>query len=513
MLPTISNFQKSDPPTQGRNTLFWTIMLAVFFGFCWNYAIQMNLWGDEAFSLLAAGLGWGHVPQDVHLPTYYWLLGSLLTVVDERHEVFLRLLHTIPFAIGLGFGWLTVQRTFAERRLVMLVAAVTVALPNYLFFAPSLRMYSLQFMTSMAFIDAVSRLLSAKRKPSPEILLWLGISGLALVCTNYSTVIYYMAGVIMVGLYSLTRKTWLPMLIVTVPGLVFGLIVSLTFVNITTIQEFDLAEYQEAGWTSLTELAKQLYLACRPALDLIYPAPLPLPLALGFPLVLLGILLFSSWQLWRKTSGVADPKVWVIFLAMLWVLFIPTGYSFARLFLPSQLFMVTVMVWWVLSATNWLRYIGWASLGLMVLLNLGQAVAPTMRLYDLPSYKSIAADLVDFCQQTGVNQLLLGNNSLNTLSIDHYIQQLTEPGTLQTTRVGSEELATVLAEPPDIPRVFVSHMGESGVFIDVTAVPESNPQLLNSYVSLAELPYNRLWNRRYNEGAGQSHVIQTYLVR
>jgi hypothetical protein len=503
---------QSEAQLTRRYAMFWVVLLAVFLGFCWHYATRMNLWGDEAFSLLAAGLGWGQVPQDVHLPTYYWLLGALLRVVDERQELLLRMFHAIPFTVGLGFGGLTLHRSFGERRLVMLVLAMAIALPNYLFFAVSLRMYSLQFMTSMAFIDAVSRLLTAKPEPSRQVLLWLGLSGLALVCTNYSNVIYYVAGVAMVGLYSLTHKRWLPLVIVAIPGLVLGWLISLTAGNLAKIQQFDLAGYQGTESLSLSALAKELYLACRPALDLIYPAPLPLPLALGLPLVLLAVLLAASWRLWQQRRGWADATVWVILLALWWVPFMPTGYSFTRLFLPSQLFMVAVMVWWVLSATHWLRYVGWASLGLMAFLNLGQAMAPTLRLYDLPPYKTIAADLVAVYEQTGVDQILLGNNSLNTLAIDHYLQQLTAPGTVPTRRVDAADLEAALAENPATPVMFVSHMGESGGFIDVAAITDGNAQLLDGYVSLAELPYNRLWQQRYRQGAGQSHMVQTYVI-
>lgn len=484
------------------------IALAVFFALCWRYATRINLWGDEALSLLYASYGWSLVPTDVHLPTYNWLLAVVLAIWGDRQETLLRLLHVIPFAVGLGFGLTTVYRTWPARRLVGIVAAIAVTLPSYIFYATNIRMYALIFMASMMFIDAVSRVLAAGANPSRAQLIWLGVSGAILVSSDYTAALYYGAGVLMLALQAMTQKTRQALVVVMLPGLLLLGLALATLGNLREIQNWNMAGYQGPGWTGLTGLAKGIYLACRPALDLVNQAPLPVALALGLPVLLLGSLGLATWALFRRTEARLGPTDWLLLLALLWVPFIPTGFSFTRLFLPSQFFMVAVMAWWALNGASRLRYVGLATLGLLFMLNLGEALNPTPKPYSLVPYRTIAAEVVEYSQQQGIDRVLLGNNSLNTLSIQRYIQQLVDADQLQTERVGSEDLVAALNQGE--PFIFVSHRGESGGFIGVDNLPSGNPQPLGTYVPIEALPYNRLWRQRYLEGAGQPFMIQTY---
>lgn len=52
------------------------------------------------------------VEGDVHLPTYYWILKQILTLFNEPSELVLRMVHVIPFIIGLLFGIFVIQRIF-----------------------------------------------------------------------------------------------------------------------------------------------------------------------------------------------------------------------------------------------------------------------------------------------------------------------------------------------------------------------------------------------------------------
>jgi hypothetical protein len=369
------------------------------------------------------------------------------------------------------------------------------------------------FVTSMAFIDAVSRLLASEAQAARGMLVWLAISGTALVCSDYAAVFYYIAGFVMVGLYSMARRCVKPLLVVAVPGLVFAIVTALTFSNILAIKNWDVEGYQGPALGGFSALAKWLYLACRPALDLIHQAPLPLPLALGFPLILIGLIFLASWQLWGQANSLVSPQGWLLVVALLWVPFILTGYSFTRLFLPSQFFMVSILGWWSLTTANWLKYAGLISLGLLLVLNLSQAISPKLKPYSLIPFRAIATDLVDYGQAHDINQVLLSNNSLNTLSIEHYIHQLAGSDPLQTKRVDRAEATAILEQNQGMPFLFVSHMGENGQFLDVKTLPIQDRKLLNSYVSLAGLPYNSLWLKRYSDGAGQSHIVQTYEMR
>ncbi len=495
--------------------LGWPIFLVLFFAACFNYALHLNLWGDEAFSLVAATPGSGFRDVDAHhLPTYYWLLAVVVRLVGDEQEILLRMIHVLPFVVGLGFGLRTVYRIFPDERVVLLVATLAIFLPNYIFYATNLRMYSLLFMVSMGFIDAVSRLLSAGSNASSGILTGLALAGGALVCSDYAAGMYYLAGVVMVGLYSYTQKNLWPLLAVAAPGLGLVLIGAVTFDDILAIKNWGIEDYRGPGWAGWVNGAKWLYLACRPGLDLLYPAPLAWPLALGLPLGLIGLLGLASWHLWQRRESLASPRVWLLVVALLWVPLVPTGYSFTRLFLPSQFFMVTILVWWLLATAHWLRPVGLVGLGLLLAVNLGQAISPTLQPYSLVPFQTIAADLVNYGEEHGVSHLLLSNNSLNSLSIEHYVQKnVQDSNQLRVKQVDSAGMSAFLRENQGVPFLFVSHMGENGQFVDRETVPLQVQTPLKGYVALAELPYNQLWLKRYQDRAQQDHIIQTYQMQ
>jgi hypothetical protein len=137
----------------------------------------------------------------------------------------------------------------------MLVVTLAIFLPNYIFYATNLRMYSLIFMASMVFIDAVSRVLTSEAKVSRGMLAWLVISGLALVGSDYAAVLYYMAGLLMIGLYSFARSTAKPLLAVIVPGIGFGMVGAMTFSDIVAIKSWGIESYQGPAWAGIVNCA------------------------------------------------------------------------------------------------------------------------------------------------------------------------------------------------------------------------------------------------------------------
>jgi hypothetical protein len=491
--------------------LIWFLPLILFPLFCLPYALRTNLWGDEAFSLLYASDNWSWIAGDSHLPTYYWLLKHILNVLSDDNEALLRMLHVIPFIIGLILGILTIQRTFKHPQLIWLVSSIAITLSEYIYYATNLRMYSLLFMVEMAFVDAISRILAAKNRPSNYLLLWLAFSGLALMGTDYAGVIYYAAGVAFLLIRAIRLRQAKPFFVALIPILPALYLALKSLGNIQTIITWDLHSSQAISWNHLGDLIKWLYLACRPALDLVYLAPLPTALAITLPLLWLALLFYGAYKLFKQTSWRFENADWMIFIALLWLFFIPLGYSFTRLFLPSQFFMLVVIIWGIINSVKRIKLTGLIILSLLLLIDLKQIISPTFKLYNLIPYREIAVELETLSQQRGIKQILLSDNSYNTLSIQHYLQKNPEMRDVEVKRVGSD----LLQRFPQLKEqkfLFVSHMDEDGHFVDITKILPGRSQKVASYISLEELPYNSLWKNRFVERSSQPYAVQIYVV-
>jgi hypothetical protein len=427
------------------------------------------------------------VEGDVHLPTYYWILKQILTLFNEPSELVLIMFHVIPFIIGLLFGIFVIQRIFKNFSLIYLVLTITITLPNFIFYATNLRMYSLLFMMEMIFIDAISRILSNKKATSNYQLLWLLLSGFALLFVDYSSIIYYVSGVLFLLIRSLVikeRKSLVTALI-SISPLIFLAIISIK--SIKAIISWDIQASSGIQGMSFLELAKWLYLACRPVFDLIYPASLPTVIAIFLPLLILGLLLYSGIILFYKAPQRWQQNDWILLISMLWVPLALTGYGFTRLLLPSQFFIVAVMIWAIFCSRKPIKLIGLIIIGILLFINLTEVAKPTLRLYNIIPYSEIATDLVEFSQQQGVNQIFLSNNSLNTLSIHRYITKIDRTKELQIRRVDSTFLDNV-SELKQQSFLFVSHLDENDQFVDIRKFLPSNLQNLKNYVLLENLP-------------------------
>ncbi|MGK7878062.1 MAG: hypothetical protein AB4426_33575 [Xenococcaceae cyanobacterium] len=492
-------------------SVIWVGLFIVFFLFCWRYAGQITLWGDEAFSLIQTTQPWFLMQDIVHLPTYQWILKAITSVVGDGDEVLLRSLHVFPFIVGLGFGISTVQRVFKDHRITILTGVLAIALPNYIFYATNLRMYSLLFMTEMAFIDAVSRAIVSKRSPSNLTLIWIVVSGLALICTDYAGVIYYVPGVFFLGVRAVLFRRIRPFLASLIPS-VFLLVIALNSIqNIREIAQWNIAESQGLSWTGIGDAVKWLYLAFRPALDIIYSAGLPLLVALALPCLWLLLVFFVSLQLFIRSPHRIEERDWILFVALLWLPLIPSGYNFTRLFLPSQLFMIAVVVWGLFYLNGYLKGLVLAILVAIGIVNLTQLVQPTLRLYNLIPYRLIAEDIVEFSEQYNVTQILLSDNSHNTLSVQRYLQSMQSARGLKVHRL-PQTRAQIASAVDSQPFLFVSHMDESGQFVNIPKLYPTQSQLLSGYIKLENLPYNRFWKQRLLNRSSQPYAVQLYWV-
>ena len=489
------------------------IILVIFPLICWNYASKITLWGDEASSLVRATDNWTWIPDHVHLPTYYWLLNKILNLVDLERELLLRMVHVIPMVIGLIFGILLVRRIFNQPHWLILVSALAVTLPNYIFYGTNIRMYSLLFVTTMMFIDAVSRILESETHPSKLLLFWLFFSSCLSILADYSGAIYYLAGVVFILVRAIVIKSYQPLLAILTPSLLLLYLAYESISNIQAIAQWDIQGSQGLKWQGLMDFVKWLYLACRPALDLIYPASLPTVLALLLPLLWLAWLAYAVVKFFLHSKIASHSSYWLLVIAMLWVPFIPTGYSFTRLFLPSQFLMIVLITWSIFNSTSQIvKFIGTMSLGLLLLINLQQAIHPTLRLYNLIPYEEIARDIIHYSKTQNINRVFMSDRSLNTLSIELYLQQGDHPENINVNRVNTVELMRSIRELETNRFLFVSHLQENNDFVNLEKIVPGQAQLLKGYIALEELPYNRIWKQRILDRGSQPYAIQLYTV-
>ena len=373
-------------------------------------------------------------------------------------------------------------------------------------------MYSLLFMTEMLFIDSVSRILTAKKYSDKYLLLWLVLSGLTLVCTDYAGFIYYVAGLVFLLLRAIMFRQLQPLLFALLPAM-SALFISLRSLgNIQAILSWNVKAAAGINWQGFLGLVKWLYLGFRPALDIIYPASMPIIVAITLPLLWLAMFFYCAFKLFSRSESRLDNYDWIILLALLWLPFIPTGYSFTRLFLPSQFFMIAAMTWGFLNSGRGIKLIGLLSLGLLFFINLSQVFNPTLRLYNLIPYKEIASDIFNFTQQEKITRVLLSDNSLNTLSIEHYIQKFPKSRTLKINRVDTD-LIEKISQLSTEPFLFVSHMDENDQFVDIASIFPESISMLAGYIYLKQLPYNELWKQRLLDRSSQDYAVQVFKVR
>ena len=499
------------------------IIILLFFMICLNYASKISLWGDEASSLSRAESSIKSIlfVDSGHTPTYFLLLKSLIAL-GLHQELALRAVHIIPFVIGLLIGYKTLVTIFSDRKDALITLGIATILPNYIFYATNLRMYSLLFMFSMAFIGIIAITLNIRNNLTNFQLTILGLVSLGLLFSDYSGIIYYLPGLICLLFYSFYTRSYKSLFVASGAGLLF--LITMFFFselgkNIRSIQNWPVAASQSIGNVNrnFMEIGKLIYLSLRPGLDLIYGAGINPILAIGLSILLLSLYIYGLILILRKEPR--KPAIlWLLAISAIWLAAAPTGYSFTRIFLPSHFFIIAVIV----RSLNFLnkpsRLIYWFILGTLIALCLKEAVSPTLRLYNLIPYQQIAEDTLEIAQQQKSKTILLSGNSLNTLSIERYINQKIRDGEkdkIKIVRIEDDNLE-LTEEHKTYPLIFISHMKEGDKFIDVKPLAtQLNKEFeeIKVYVDLQNLPYNSLWKKRITDRANQHYAIEIYLLR
>lgn len=494
-------------------------LLGLFLAICLNFARQIPIWGDEAFSLNLAETSWLTIftTVDTHPPTYTWLLKGLInltgTTVDR--EWLMRFWHSIPMALGLLAGYKTIARITSQAQAIAVLLA-SLLLPNIVFYATNIRMYSLLFLTSMVFIHSVAIVLASDRLPTRPQWLYCLVSGTALVLTDYPGLIFYLigAGFWLHHLIRHQRGQWGGWLLL--PWLILGSLYShqiapaLEQILRWRTPRALMSQQPELG---LKWVAKWLYQSLRPAIDLVNPAAMPIWVSVALPGVLiLGLLLGTIAFLWRRADR-QNPLNWLmVACALPWVLTIPVGYSLTRSFLPSQFFMVAILIIGFAHCKPPIKHLGWALFAFLVVVNLQQVITPTLRCYSLIPYRQVGLDALQFSQQHQNARIVLSDNSLNSLAIERYINQARPDNGAIVRRLPPNFTPE---QVPAEPFVFVSHMHEQGQFVDVTRLVtefKRPAQPLQHYLPLDQLPFNSLWRHELVGRTSQKYAISTYWV-
>jgi len=487
------------------------LLLAGFLVLCWHYASGLNLWGDEAYSLDFVE-GQTSVVDPSHLPTYYALLKLLTSTVPGTNEPVLRMLHAVAFALGLLFGTLAVRRITHSSMMALTALGVAVLLPDFHFYATNLRMYSLVFLATMANVDALSRLVDRDRPPMAAAFAWYVVSGAALVAIDFPGLFYFAVGAAYLAVNGLRSQRWmlLPVLLLPLlPLLAFCLANPSLFADLLRWRPDEASDSVGGSFNAL----KLIYLALRPGLDLVYAATLPSTIALILPPVLFAVILLAALHQAVGARGQFSGELLIPLLALCWIALVPTGFTFTRIFLPSQFLMVVVLIRAIHSRGEVLRGTASVATVVLVLVNLYQALLPTYRLDSTTPYRQIADDVAAASAAEGIDTVMASDNSLNVESIYRYMRPHAAGRGLRLLTVTDAELVRRAAELGGRPFLFISHMGGGGPFVDIHQLTGRAPQLFRGYVSLHDLPYNDLWRRRYAQRAGQPDAVDVWIVR
>jgi len=486
------------------------LLLAVFLVLCWRYASELNLWGDEAYSLDFVE-GQTAVADPSHLPTYYALLKLLALFAPGKNEFALRMLHAAAFALGLLFAALAVHRITRSARIALVSLGLAVLLPDFHFYATNLRMYSWLFLATMMNVDAARRLADGDRAPTPAALAWYVASGAALVAIDFPGLFYYAIGAAWLAIQWMRAHRWRFLMILLVPLLPLAAFFVARPSLLSDLLRWRSEEDPGAASAGAFNALKVAYLSLRPGLDLIHAAALPTAIALVVAPAVLAVTVFAA--VWQAARERLPMELLIPLLALGWIIAVPTGFAFTRIFLPSQFFMIVVLVIALQSGSTALRGCAAVAVTALMLANLYQAAMPTYRLDSVVPYRQIADDAIVAAGANGITTVMASDNSLNVESIFRYMRDRAASRGIRLLTVTDTDLARRAAELRGSPFLFISHMGGGGPFVDIHRLEQRSPELARGYVPLRELPYNDLWKRRYRERAGQPDAIDVWIVR
>lgn len=295
------------------------------------------LWADEGYSVYFATesvtrLLW-LTANDIHPPLYYLLLHGWLALWETPSPLALRLFSVL---LALPVLFLTValaQSLFAGRRQSrLLLLALLVLNPLYLYYSQEVRMYGLALTLSLATTLCCWRWVLAVNQGKGT-LLWLAAYVVAATAALYT--LYYLAFLLLaqfVWVVWTLHKAWLYLLRFVLADLLVGLLylpwviytaqILLRYVDDKVRSDQDVAL---APWQYLTR-----HLLAFTGGHLPFPAPLTLLpwLALISAVGLLG------WSLWRWRDKAIQPQM-TMAQRLLWLCFVV---PFAAAFLVNQFY-------------------------------------------------------------------------------------------------------------------------------------------------------------------------------
>jgi len=381
------------------------------------------------------------------------------------------------------------------------VLALTLLLPNVLFYATNIRMYAPLFAASLAFLWTAFRLLEPDGMKG-RTLLWHGLAALLCALIDWPGLLWVLltwtALLLLQGPALWARRPrgrgWWP---VALAGLLLaGILAAIAREPLLRLLlEWPAARVAGSGAFSLSALAKTLFLQIRPLLDLVYPPVYPVALNGLLWLLLLTAVPLAAVALWRG----GDPRErLVVVLAFAWLAGSPFGLAVTRAFLPSQFFALLTLALALQRGSR--RRVGplaplfWACLLALGLANLQQALNPTLRLYSRIPYPAIAQEAVAVASARQLPLIAVSRHTLNGLSVERFARPLL---------TGSQELR-LLAVKPDcaaFPRgrfLYVQLMPEDGEDSEperaCAGQARVEAETLRGWVPFAELGYNPLWS-------------------
>lgn len=504
-----------------ENKIILAISL-IFFLLCLHYTSILNLWGDEASSLQLADMSIKEIWRtiDVHSPSYYLFLKLLNHFIMPTfvNETALRLIHAGIFLVGLYFCWKILKLLFdfetANNRLITEIMLFAISLPSYLFYATTIRMYALLFCFSMWYIYAVMKYLAQAETLSIKNNWDILISAIGLVWIDYAGLCYYFAGICFIWLKAPNKRDWklwafiLSPLVLLCCYLAPAIIPSL---QRTLLWTHTTGMISRSNDSIFVYLGKIIFNACKPFIELtaISFKNIYLPIMYSFLygiFLVLGTYFFIKKFLLQKNWQI----LFVLCITYLWTFTAFLNLSLTRIFLPSQFFMVVLIVYGLLHLrlSQQFRVLVFATL---ILFNFYTAIFLTPHFASAIPYHAIAENVIAAADQLKINNILMSGNSLNSTSVSRYISQLNR-------RDLNPQKLDMWFSSRDIPRqkfLFLSYMDENKNFIDATQFSEKfhrKVTMIHSYLRLDQLKFNSVWKNNILEKTKQQYAYVLYLV-
>ena len=248
---------------------------------------------------------------------------------------------------------------------------------------------------------------------------------------------------------------------------------------------------EAAHFAGAFDFLKFTYLRFRPGLELVYGAPLPTSFALILAPAILAVILWCAFRQAVDGRGRRAAEPLIPLLALCWIILVPTGFTFTRIFLPSQFFMVVVLVRATRLPGKVIRTVATAAAVVLVLINFHEALIPTYRLDSVVPYKQIADDVAAISEAEGIETVMASGNSLNVESIARYLRSSSRQPTAARAR-GNRRRACAArgrAERPAVP-LHLAHGGKGRVDRHPPAHP-ANAAAGSRLRSAAEPPLQR----------------------